>query len=257
MRMSKMKKIIVGNWKMNPSDLLVAKKLFLSIKRTASQLKKVKVVVCPPFVFVSDLKKLSGDCVLIGAQDLFYEEGGAFTGEISPSMLKSAGVSYAIVGHSERRNLGETDEIINRKILAGLRGGLKIILCIGEKLRDESGDYLNFIRGQMATDLKGVSKKLLKNLIIAYEPIWAIGKDAPRAASPDDVIEISIFIRRILAQMFGRDIAMSVEILYGGSVDDNNSNDFLKDSGVSGLLVGRASLDSDVFNKILENAKNV
>lgn len=239
---------------MNPQSLTDAKDLFQKIKRTATPLKKVTTVICPPFVFLSDLNKARNKKCILGAQDVFWKEKGSFTGEVSPAMLKDRGVTFVIIGHSERRALGETDEIVNKKVHRALEYNLFVILCVGERERDKDGDYLHFIEGEIRNSLSGIPKRLLGKLIIAYEPIWAIGAYAKGADTPDTLLEMVIFIRKIIGKIYGRKYAMEISVLYGGSVDDENARGFLKDGGVSGLLVGRSSLDAKKFSVILKEA---
>ncbi len=249
-----MKKLIIGNWKMYPASVKDAREKFVAIKKVASTLRNVQTVICPPFVYVSELQKLvTGHRVVVGAQNAWIENEGAYTGEVSPAMLMSLKVSYVILGHSERRVLGETDELVNQKVLSALKAGLTVVLCVGECERDADGEYLKHIASQIKVALKGIQKKDLVKIVIAYEPIWAIGKHALRAASPDDALEVSILIRRVLADLYGKD-ASAVHILYGGSVDAKNAWEFLLKSHIDGLLVGRASLDAKVFIEILKSA---
>ena len=253
----KSKKLIIGNWKMYPVNMKDAKATFSAIKKVASTLRNVQTVICPPFIYVSELKKLvTGHRVVIGAQNTWTENEGAYTGEISPTMLTSLGSTYVILGHSERRAMGEADELINKKVLAALKAGLTVVLCVGESMRDPDGLYMKFIATQMQTALHGVQKKDLSQMVIAYEPIWAIGKHATRPALPEDVLEISILIKKTLADLYAKDGA-TVPILYGGSVDAKNAWEFLLKSQVDGLLVGRASLDAKVFGEILLSADKV
>ena len=251
-----MKKIIIANWKMNPGSLKEARKIFNKIKTAAAKFKKVETVICPPFTYLSAfsrgvLGKLSKDSPWIGAQDVFYEDppagGGAYTGEISVKMLKNFGVKYVIIGHSERREMGETDEIINKKIKAGLGAGLKVVLCVGEKKRDKDGQYFNFVKNQINRGLKNIPKKLFKNLIIAYEPVWAISSQkGARADNPESALKIAVFIKRTLLR--------KISILYGGSVSPENAHGFLFRAGMDGLLVGNQSLIPENFIKILKIA---
>lgn len=235
-----MKKIIIANWKMNPDSLNEAKKIFNKIKIAAEKLKKVETIICPPFTYLSALRTT-------GAQDVFYEDKGAYTGEISAKMLKDLGVKYVIIGHSERREMGETNEIINKKIKASLKAGLKIIFCVGEKKRDGEDEYLNFVKNQINKGLKNIPKKFFKNLIIAYEPVWAISSQkGARADNPGSAFEIAVFIKRTLLQ--------KIPILYGGSVNPENARGFLEQSGMNGLLVGSQSLIPENFIKILKIA---
>lgn len=256
-----MKKLIIGNWKMYPANAKDAKAKFVAIKKVASTLRNVQTVICPPFVYVSDLKKLvTGHRCVIGAQNTWFENEGAFTGEVSPAMLTSIGAQYVIVGHSERRAVtnccGETDELVNKKVVASIKSGLTVVLCVGERERDQDGDYMKLIADQTKSALHGVQKKDLAKVVIAYEPIWAIGKHALRAASTDDTLEVTILIKKTLADLYNKDGA-SVAILYGGSVDAKNAWEFLMKSHIDGLLVGRASLDPKVFGEILKEAEGV
>ncbi|MBI3632748.1 MAG: triose-phosphate isomerase [Candidatus Vogelbacteria bacterium] len=160
-------------------------------------------------------------------------------------------MQYVILGHSERRTMGETDQSINEKIKSALLKKLKVILCVGESLHDESGDYLNFIKNQLVADLSRIKKDLLRNLIVAYEPIWAIGKDAARPATSDDVSQAAIFIRKVVSEIYGRNIGIKVPVLYGGSVDSKNCSEYLRDGSINGFLVGRASLSAGKFGEII------
>ena len=257
------KKIIVANWKTNPRSLKEAKEIFNGIKKAASKLTRVEAVVCPPFVFLSEIVRHSVSnrrtpSVRLGAQNVFYEKKGAYTGEISPVMLKDFGVKYIIIGHSERRALGEADETVNKKIKSALEEGFKVILCIGERERDLDGEYLNFLKMQINEGLKGVSKKLLNNLLIAYEPVWAISSNAgAQADNPESVMQIAIFIRRELLPLIGNQAARNIPILYGGSVNPENAGDFLERTGMQGLLVGGQSLIPKNFGEILKLANNI
>ncbi len=253
----KTKKIIVANWKMNPRTMREACGIFQKIKRKAETLTRVETVVCPPFIFLKkNNKKVTRACAL-GAQNVFWQSEGAYTGEISPAQLYAAGASYVILGHSERRALGETDEIIQKKIRVALEYRLNVILCIGELLRDIHGEYLSVLKNQLKHGLSKIPVKLLTRLIIAYEPVWAIGIAAKSADTPEAFFETAIFIRKVLSDLFGKKFAFNVPILYGGSVSAHNAEGFLKDGGASGLLVGRASLEPQEFNEILDIAQGV
>ncbi len=254
----KTKKVIVGNWKMNPGSVLEALEILKEIISGSASLSGIKAVICAPAPFLQRLSLMSKQRVAIGAEDCSFVEGiGPYTGEVSARMLKSIGASYVILGHSERRAIGESDELINKKIKSAMSASLKVILCVGEKTRDESGEYLNLIKYQLTAGLDKVKKDSLKNLIIAYEPIWAIGKGASRPATPADVLEVSIFIKKILAEIFGYEYGIRVLVIYGGSVDANNSGEFLVAGKADGLLVGRESLNARNFIKILRIADNV
>ena len=254
----KQKITIIANWKMNPDGVKEAKKLFLGIKKTASKLKNIQTVVCPPFVYINDLAGMcKGRRVAVGGQDVFSENKGNFTGMISPKMLKNNGVEYVIVGHSERRVLGEDNKIVNKKIKASIKSGLKIVLCIGERSRDEHGKQFAFIKKELTESLESISKNSLKNIFVAYEPIWAIsGNGKSGAMSPEDIYEMTIFIKKVLTDKFGVGVRVA-GILYGGSVCPGNTKDILKNGNVDGLLVGRASLDAKKFCEILKKGNGV
>lgn len=251
-----MKRYIVANWKMQPTTAKEAEEVFDGIQKSAPRLKNTEIVICPPFVY---LDKFSGkERIKLGAQDFFWEnppKGGSYTGEISVAMLKNFGVKYVIVGHSEERNyLNVTDEMINKKIKIALKNNLKVIFCVGEKERDEEGAYLKFIKKEIHEGLNKIPKKSLENLIIAYEPIWAISSSKnAKADSPKNLFEMSIYIRRVLFFKFGRRVSRETPILYGGSVDSKNASDFLENGNVQGLLVGRASWKTKSFIDLLKS----
>jgi triosephosphate isomerase len=246
-----MKKIVIGNWKMNPASYSEALKIFNSIKRFSDKLNSTDIVLCPPFIYQQPfIKKNKDNKVLIGAQNVFSEEQGAFTGEISVKMLKDIGITHVIVGHSERRSKGETDEDIAKKSHLLLDAGMYSIVCIGEKERDANGNYLNFIKEQIKNSLSKVTKKTVNKLIIAYEPIWAIG--AKEAMGPADILEMTLFIKKVISDMFGQSEVLNVPILYGGSVNFKNAGDIIRQGQVNGLLVGRESVNSIGFIELLK-----
>ncbi|MBI5742683.1 MAG: triose-phosphate isomerase [Candidatus Niyogibacteria bacterium] len=252
-----MKRIIVANWKMNPPTAKEAGSILAGIAATARGLKNTEAIICPPFLFLSDSKlKTKNSKLAYGAQDVFYESSGAFTGEVSVKMLKDAGVAYVIIGHSERRmHQGESDSLINKKVVAALAAGLKVILCVGERERVR-GELPMVVKEELLADLANVTPQKAKNIIIAYEPIWAIG-EGKQADTPEDLFEIVIYIRRTLLDIFGKTLAEKMPLLYGGSVDDKNAAAFLDVAGVQGLLVGRASLDAKKFGNILKIAEKL
>jgi triosephosphate isomerase len=245
------KKIIIGNWKMNPLTLKEAEKLFKNMAENVSAVKKTEIVVCPPFLYLEKLKKISKK-IFLGAQNTFWEEAGAFTGEISAEMLYNVGARYVILGHSERRALGENNNDINKKIKSSLLAGLRPVLCVGENVRDASHGYFSLVKRQLEECLLGVPKNSISKIIIAYEPIWAISSTPHRQdATPDDSREMAIFIRKILSDKFGPE-AGKMRIIYGGSVNEKDAEDFLKNGGLDGLLPGRASLDAKKFVEIVK-----
>lgn len=225
-----MKPLLIANWKMNPLSLEGAIKISNNLPRD-----KAEIIICPPFIFIEKLKKILD--IGIGAQNCFWEEAGAFTGEISTLMLKLMGVTHVIVGHSERREIfKENNLIINKKIKSILKEGLIPILCIGEtKIEKESGETWDVLKKQLKEGLTGVNR----DIIIAYEPIWAIGSGI--ACSSDVAEEVMVFIKK--------NTFFDNKILYGGSVNSNNVTDY---SSFSGFLIGGASLNPVEFNKIIE-----
>ena len=249
------KKLIVANWKMHPGNLAEAEKMFTEIKKVAGKAQNVQTVVCAPFVYLSPMSKLvSGHRAVLGAQDVFYERSGAYTGEVSPTQLLGLGVNYVILGHSERREMGETDAFVGRKVGAALKGGLVTILCVGERVRDEAGAFLDTIKSQLEVSLADIPRRYFLNLVVAYEPLWAISTHASGTESPEDMLQMSIFIRKTLANLCGKDIAIKIPILYGGSVDETNVAGYISRGGAGGALVGKASLRPDTFGKIIKIA---
>jgi triosephosphate isomerase (TIM) len=247
------KKIIAGNWKMF-NDINGTVKLISDIKNALNgENSKALVIICPPFTNLETASTLiKGTDIKLGAQNMYFEENGAFTGEISPSMLKSVGVEYAILGHSERRTIfGETDQLINRKIKAAIKNGLKPIFCIGETLSErEKGVTFNVIERQVKIGLEGLNEQELANLIIAYEPVWAIGTG--KTATPEQAQEVHKFIRDLIAKIISAGFADEIVIQYGGSVKPENAKELLSQPDIDGALVGGACLKSDSFLKIVE-----
>lgn len=251
---------------MNPSSLEEALALFSGTLNFCKKQGGLEVVVCPPFLYLEAfskkimsskrLKNGARGLLKLGGQDIFWENKGAYTGELSGAMLKNAGADYAIVGHSERRkNFLETDEMISRKVKAALKSNLKVIFCVGEEKRDEMGDYLKVIKNQIMGGLDKITRKDLKNILIAYEPLWTISStEGGRVDTPEDMMQMALYIKKVLFFKFGRKIAEEAVILYGGSVNDVNISGFLEKGGVKGALVGRASLNGNVFARLLKNA---
>jgi triosephosphate isomerase len=249
-----MKKLIVANWKMNPESPREAKEIFNSVKRTALTLNKVNTIICPPAVYLSLFQSKSSK-LTFGAQDCFGDLFGAYTGKIGPTMLRNSGATYLILGHSETRAMGDNDLAINHKLRLALKNNLKVILCVGEHHRDEQANYLQFIKTQLEENLRNVQRKSVSDLVIAYEPIWAIGAQAKGADNPEGFQHQAIYIRKILAAQFGKEAAMKIPVLYGGSANSQNAEGFLRQGEADGLLVGRASLDPSEFNKMLKIAE--
>ena len=210
--------------------------------------------MCPPFVYLPIIAPMTSPTVLLGAQNAFEVPAGAHTGEVSFSQLPQFNVDFVIVGHSERRAMGESDEIINKKVLAVTNEGMTAILCVGEKIRDKQGDYFAVVREQIVSDLKNFSKKSLSSLVVAYEPVWAVGSNA--AMSPRDIHEMFIFIKKVLRDLYGT-LGDSVRIIYGGSVFPDNAGEIIRDGFVQGLLVGRDSLNAKNFSEIIREVDSL
>ena len=244
-----LKKLIVANWKMNPQKAKKAQALFAAIKNGMKGINNAEVVICPPAIYLPILK--SGAAIKLGSQNCHLEINGAFTGELSASMLVDAGAEYVILGHSERRQfMGETDEIVNLKIKAALKAKLKPILCVGEKAGEDMG---LMVGGQLTSVLAGLSVNQMKDLVIVYEPVWAISAQGGQVCSPDDALSAALFIRRILTNLYSRFLAEKTPILYGGSVKSQNVKDYIVQARLDGLLVGAASLDAGEFVKIVKS----
>lgn len=248
------RKLIIGNWKMNPASLAEARALFGKVKRAAEKLERIETVLCPPFPYLGAFAHSGTARFFLGAQDVFWENSRRATGEVPPEMLADLGVSHVIVGHSERRALGETNEVVAKKTLAALKEGLRAIACVGEKERDSDGRFYAALKNQLAQSLSCVPRRYFLDLAIAYEPLFAIGKSAREAMTPRDICEISIFIRKALTDMYGAETALLPPILYGGSVEAANASAILKEGRVDGLLIGHASLVPEEITTILKNA---
>ena len=242
---------VAGNWKMN-LDRAAAVALAGEVAKGTAGVEGVDVAVCPPFVYIDPVAKvLQGSKVGLGAQDMYHEAKGAFTGEISAAMLCDVGCKYAILGHSERRHvLGETDEAINKKVRAALAAKLTPIVCVGELLAErEAGKTLDVIRRQFTGSLAGLSAEEMAITVIAYEPVWAIGTG--KTASPEQAEQVHADLRRILADRYNKQVAEQVRIQYGGSVTPDNAAQLLAQPDIDGALVGGASLKTAAFMAIV------
>ncbi|MCK5491268.1 MAG: triose-phosphate isomerase [Candidatus Pacebacteria bacterium] len=246
---NKKQKIIIANWKMNPVDLVEAENLIKTVRRGIKKSDDRKVIICPPSIYLSKIKTNSH--FDLGIQNIFWEDKGAYTGEVSVLMAKNLDVKYAIVGHSERRlYMKETNEMINAKIVSTLKNNLKVVLCIGESLAEKNKDRASeIIERQIREALKNIKKSQISNLIIAYEPIWAIGTG--QTPSQDEVMSMSLFLKKIITNLYDRKTAENLDILYGGSVNSQNALDFVDSTGMNGLLVGGASLNASEFVRIV------
>ncbi len=249
--------LIAGNWKMN-TDVGSAIELAREIAGDIGSPAPVKVAVCPPTVNVSEVARTVNEtALLVGAQNMFYEESGAFTGETSPTMLSAVGCHYVILGHSERRQyFGETDDTVNRKVRKAIEHGLVPILCVGEHLAErEAGQAEDVVSRQVRKGLSGVVLGRPGDLVIAYEPVWAIGTG--RTATPAQAQEMHSHIRSLLRDQFGEAAGDAIEILYGGSMNPGNADELLSQKDVDGGLIGGASLNADSFVSIVEAAKRL
>ncbi|MBI5724168.1 MAG: triose-phosphate isomerase [Planctomycetes bacterium] len=241
------KLFIAGNWKMN-LNCAGAVDLAKALVKEIGGADSVDLAVCPPFIYLQTVKAAtSGSRIAVGAQDMFYENDGAFTGEISGAMLKDAGCRYVILGHSERRHvIGETDELTNRKLLKALADGLDVIFCVGELLAErQAGKTLDVVSRQVKIGLEGVDKAKAQRITIAYEPVWAIGTGV--TATPDQAQEVHALIRKLLADKYGKDLSQTMRIQYGGSVKPSNAKELLNQPDIDGALVGGASLKAADF----------
>ncbi|MDB5239231.1 MAG: triosephosphate isomerase, triosephosphate isomerase [Candidatus Parcubacteria bacterium] len=236
---------------MHPATVDEAKVIAKKSRLIAGKLVRTEVVACPPFAFIpASVSRTQAENFSIGAQSVSGDEGGAHTGEVGAAMLKSLGVSYVIAGHSEQRAAGDTDEMISRRIGRALDAGLSVIACVGEKVREESGSHFAFIKEQIKNSLANVSEDKRSRIILAYEPVWAIG--AQDAMAPEQIYEMSLFVKKAFADAFGPEAGLKVKVLYGGSVNFRNAADIIVRGKVDGLLVGRESVNMPGFSELLK-----
>ena len=248
------KPFVAGNWKMN-TDSLTSVSLARAVADGASDVAgdKIDIALLPPFVYICNVVgALSTSHIAVGAQDVYFEQKGAFTGEISAAMLKDAGCSYVLCGHSERRHIiKEGDSLINKKVSAAISGGLLPILCVGELLEERKANKTGeVVTRQLESGLAGLSEEKVAAVIIAYEPVWAIGTGLN--ATPQQAQEVHAMIRGLVAKMYSRQLAEEIRILYGGSVKADNAAQLMTQPDVDGLLVGGASLKADEFVSIIQ-----
>ena len=254
-----MKPLIVANWKCNPESQKKAKALFDSIKKGIKSIKNVEVVICPPFIYLPTFNfQLS--TLKLGAQNCFFKDSGPFTGEVSPKILKDLGCEYVILGHSERRmNFNETDEMINKKLKAVLKSGLKPILCVGENEKQrKSGKTKQVLKNQLKNCFKNIlsfKKFYVSRLAVAYEPVWAIGTGNPCKIS--DAAETLIYLKKALEELLGAQNSKKIRILYGGSVSSQNAKPYIEKAGFKGLLIGNASLNAKEFIKTVKTIDKI
>ncbi len=249
--------IIAGNWKLNNTEK-EAVALVTALRNVFIDLTELDIVVCPVFTAIPVVHDVLFESnIAVGAQDLYWEDSGAFTGEVSAPLLKELGVKYVIVGHSERRQLfGETNQTVNKKICAALRYGLTPIVCVGEVLQEREGNKtFDTIETQCKESLAGLTAEEIKKIIIAYEPVWAIGTG--KTATPQQAQEVHQFIRRWLVKMYQDKVAMTIRIQYGGSVKPENIAELMAQPDIDGALVGGASLKADTFIQIVRNSSGI
>ncbi len=244
------KLIVVLNWKNYPSSLDEATALLKEMGKRRSLYKKVSMFIAPPYPYL-ELVSSRGWFSKLAVQDVSLYQRGVHTGEISTEILKSLGVRLAIVGHSERRAMGETAEAVSKKARFAIRAGITPLICFGERERDHDGEHFEFLRHELRLLLAGISKKDAKKICLAYEPTWAIGRDYRGVVSPEDLSETVVFVKKILSDIFGRRIAEAISILYGGSVEPANVEK-LSISGIGGFLIGHASLKAKSIELIVK-----
>ena len=255
MNKAKRRVVIAGNWKMNftPKE---AKKFIKDVTPLVAGKDECDIIFCAPYVTIdAAMKAAKGTNIHIGAENVHFEDHGAFTGEVSARMLKEIGVEYVIIGHSERRQyFNETDETVNKRTKAALAAGMKVILCLGEVKEQRLAGITDEVVGmQTKLDLAGVTEEELKNVIIAYEPVWAIGTGL--TATPEQADETCGAIRKVLGKMYGKNVAETVTIQYGGSMNDKNAKELLSKVNVDGGLIGGASLVPEKFAAIVDAAQ--
>jgi len=245
--------LIIGNWKLNPATIAAAEALGKSVAKLPKSKEDKVVVVAPPFVYIQAVKKIIGKKpVALAAQDVSTEPLGPFTGEVSAMQLRNLGVEYVIIGHSERRAMGETDEQVKQKVQQALKNKLTPVVCIGESERDTHGNFFSFIEKQLKGLASVLSATDIKKVVIAYEPIWAIGTG--KTATPADVKEMQLFLFTVLTKLYDKSTAAKVQLIYGGSVKPDNAVELHKEGGMRGFLVGGASLKAEDFLMIVKAA---
>jgi triosephosphate isomerase len=249
--MKKTTALVVGNWKLNPVTLKDASALASAVVKNNKKVEKPLVAIAPSAPYLSEVgKKISKSTIALAAQDVSYENIGAHTGDVSILQLKDLGVEYVIVGHSERRAKGETNEDVEKKVLITLKNRLTPVVCVGERERDDHGNFFSFVEGQLRSLAKSLPAAQMKKVVIAYEPIWAIGTG--NTATVDDVKEMQLFIESVLTKVYDRSTARAVRLLYGGSVKPDNAQVLHNQGGMNGFLVGGASLKAGDFGAIIK-----
>ncbi len=249
------KQVVAANWKMNKT-YQEADAFATAFAKKILEIKNTGVILCPPYISLFNInEKLNNTIAEVGAQNMHFEDSGAFTSEISADMIKSVNADYVILGHSERRHIfGEDDDLIRKKIDQALSKGLKPIICIGEKIEErKAGNTIDVIKTQFTAACKGLSKSELENCLIAYEPVWAIGTG--ETATPEQASEVHTEVRKMIAELFDDATAEKITILYGGSVKPANAKELIESDNIDGFLVGGASLKVDSFSEIINTVE--
>ncbi len=247
------KLILVANWKNHPASLDEAKDIIRSYAKAKEHYKKLAFFVAPPLPYFETVSARAGSFAHLAAQDISLTPKGNYTGETPLDIVKSFGARLVIIGHSERRALGETNERVAEKTRAALRAGITPLVCVGEETRDKDGDHFELLREEIKASFAGVSRQSAAKVILAYEPVWAIGKKASDALPPAELAQSVIFIKKVLTDIYGRNTAERVAILYGGSVEPANAGALAKETGVRGFLVGHASLKAKGMGEIAKS----
>ena len=250
-----MKYILAANWKSHPSKADEVKSLLAGLVKQSLNFKKLHTIIAPPTAFLDLVGTKIKSIGVLASQDLSLLSKGTYTGETTSEMLKGLGVKSSIIGHSERRKLGETNDLVSKKVNQAIKEGITPIVCVGEDLHDEEGKYFEVLNSQIRESLDSLKRSDIKKIVVAYEPLWAIGKSAKDAMQPNDLLQMVVYIRKVLTEMFGRAGADQVAIIYGGSVEPGNAKELLK-SGVQGFLVGHASLNAKSFVEIAKAILN-
>ncbi len=257
MQKSNQKFIIISNWKANPSRPKEATKIFDSLKKIKINTKKIFPIICTSNIFFEIVsKKYKGSVFNFGAQNISIDENTEQTGEVLAESLKEYNIKYSIIGHSERRAIGETNEIVSKKIHNALKNKITPIVCIGENERDTHGEFLLFLERQVKETFANLTAHEISKIIIAYEPVWAVGTGS-NAISSHDLNQTVLYIKKILVEMFDRKTGLAANIIYGGSVDDENISEVLVQGDVNGVLIGRASVNPSVYAKIIKKVNEI
>ncbi len=244
-----MKYILVANWKNHPNTIEEARAIISGLSKHRDKFKRLQTLIAPPNAFLDVVNSKVKSIGFLASQDFSVLPKGTYTGETTVEMLKSFGVKASIIGHSERRKLGETNSLVSKKVLSAIKEGVTPIVCIGEETHDQDGGYFEVLDNQIRSSLDGLKKNDAKKIIVAYEPIWAIGKSVKDAMQASDLGQMIVYIRKVLTEMFGRQTADQISIIYGGSVEPGNAKELIS-AGAEGFLVGHASLVPKSFVEI-------